>query len=65
MLAATPIDGGHYFVDMIAGLAIAALAIAAARQLSQAITRIPGPRTQHRRRRRCRDAPLTASHTRS
>jgi hypothetical protein len=35
MLAATPIDGGHYFIDLIAGIAIAALAIAAARWLSR------------------------------
>src|SRR5438477_606660 len=31
MLASTPIDGGHYFVDLIAGAAIAAASIAAAR----------------------------------
>jgi hypothetical protein len=31
MLAATPIDGGHYFIDLAAGLAVAVLAIAAAR----------------------------------
>ncbi len=35
MLASTPIDGGHYFIDIIAGLAIAALAIAAARLASR------------------------------
>jgi PAP2 superfamily len=34
MLASTPIDGGHYFIDLIAGVAIAVLAIAAARWLS-------------------------------
>jgi membrane-associated phospholipid phosphatase len=33
LIAATPIDGGHYFVDVLAGLAIAALAIGAARRL--------------------------------
>ena len=27
MLAATPIDGGHYFIDVFAGLAVAAAAI--------------------------------------
>ncbi len=37
MLAATPIIGGHYFVDLFAGLAIAALSIAAARQVGDAI----------------------------
>jgi hypothetical protein len=35
MLASTPIDGGHYFIDILAGLAIAALAIAAARLASR------------------------------
>jgi hypothetical protein len=34
MLASTPIDGGHYFIDLIAGVAIAVLAIAASRHLS-------------------------------
>jgi PAP2 superfamily len=33
MLASTPIDGGHYFVDLIAGLAIAVLAILVARKV--------------------------------
>jgi PAP2 superfamily protein len=31
MLASTPIDGGHYFIDLIAGVAVAVLAILAAR----------------------------------
>ncbi len=31
MLAATPIGGGHYFVDVFAGIGVAVLAIAAAR----------------------------------
>ncbi|MGT2485812.1 phosphatase PAP2 family protein [Methylobacterium oryzae CBMB20] len=35
LIAATPIDGGHYFVDVIAGLIIAALAICAARALGR------------------------------
>ncbi len=30
MIAATPIDGGHYFVDVIAGIAIAVVCVAAA-----------------------------------
>ena len=34
VVAATPIDGGHYFVDVFAGAVIAALAIAAARSLA-------------------------------
>lgn len=33
MIAATPIDGGHYFVDVLAGLAIAAASYAGARHL--------------------------------
>jgi hypothetical protein len=35
MLAATPIVGGHYFIDIVAGLAIAALAIVAARMINR------------------------------
>jgi len=31
MLAATPISGGHYFVDILAGILIAALAISLSR----------------------------------
>jgi hypothetical protein len=33
MLAATPIVGGHYFIDIVAGMAIAVVAIAAARRV--------------------------------
>ena len=36
MFAATPIEGGHYFIDIIAGVAVAVLAIVAARQVSAA-----------------------------
>ncbi len=39
MLAATPLNGGHYFIDIFAGLAIAAVAIAAARQIGRLIAR--------------------------
>jgi hypothetical protein len=39
MLASCPVDGAHYIVDLIAGIAIAALAIMAARWISLAITR--------------------------
>jgi uncharacterized membrane protein len=35
MLAATPINGGHYLVDVIAGIAIAVAAIVAARRIGQ------------------------------
>lgn len=38
MLASTPIDGGHYFIDLVAGLAVAVLAILAARAMSRRIT---------------------------
>lgn len=37
MLAATPVDGGHYFIDVIAGLAVAAAAIVAARWMSRRV----------------------------
>jgi membrane-associated phospholipid phosphatase len=37
MLASTPIDGGHYFIDLIAGVAVAVLAIVAARAVSRRI----------------------------
>ena len=35
MLMATPIDGGHYFVDVIAGIAVALLAIIAALRIGE------------------------------
>jgi len=37
MLAATPVDGGHYFIDLFAGIAIALLAIIAARRVGQLV----------------------------
>lgn len=37
MLAATPVDGGHYFIDVAAGVAVAAAAIAVARYVSRRI----------------------------
>lgn len=49
MLAATPLNGGHYFVDVFAGIAIAVLAIVAARRIGAMIARrqgllaLPGP----------------------
>jgi hypothetical protein len=39
MLLATPMAGGHYFVDVFAGMAVAVLAIAAATRLGAWITR--------------------------
>jgi len=38
MLVATPIGGGHYFVDVIAGIAVAVFAIAAATAIANRIT---------------------------
>jgi hypothetical protein len=40
MLAATPLNGGHYFVDVIAGVAIAVSAIVAARLVGRVIARL-------------------------
>jgi hypothetical protein len=39
MLAATPANGGHYFIDIFAGIAIAMLAIAAARAAGRMVAR--------------------------
>ena len=39
MLLATPMGGGHYFVDVFAGVAVAVLAIAAAKRLGAWLTR--------------------------
>jgi len=39
MLLATPMAGGHYFVDVFAGIGVAVLAIAAARWISERATR--------------------------
>jgi len=41
MLAATPIDGSHYFVDVLAGIGIAVLSLAAARALVTWLAVIP------------------------
>ena len=42
MLLATPIGGGHYFIDVFAGIGIAVLAIAAAKALGARLTRSAG-----------------------
>ena len=39
MLAATPLNGGHYFIDVIAGVTIAVVAIATARLVGRLIAR--------------------------
>jgi membrane-associated phospholipid phosphatase len=38
MLLATPMGGGHYFVDVFAGMAVAILAIVAALRISERLT---------------------------
>src|SRR5206468_5076868 len=35
MLASTPIVGGHYFIDLIAGMGVAGIAIVAARKIAK------------------------------
>ena len=37
MIAATPAVGGHYFVDVVAGLALAAASIAVAGRICRAV----------------------------
>jgi hypothetical protein len=41
MLAATPIDGSHYFIDVLAGVAVAMVALVAARALAARAERTP------------------------
>lgn len=43
MLLATPIAGGHYFVDVFAGMAVAVLGIVAARRIGEWLTGAPEP----------------------
>jgi hypothetical protein len=38
MLISTPVDGGHYFIDVFAGVAVAVVAIMAARQLGRRVS---------------------------
>jgi hypothetical protein len=65
MFAATPIDGGHYFIDLIAGVAVAVLAIMVARWASRWLARtmpdaaeaLPAPASS--------EVPVSAAHTRS
>ncbi len=45
MLAATPIDGSHYFIDVFAGIAIAIPALAAARAIAARAGSIRAPAT--------------------
>jgi hypothetical protein len=39
LLLATPIVGGHYFIDIFAGIAIAVVAIAASRRVGRIVAR--------------------------
>jgi membrane-associated phospholipid phosphatase len=39
MLASTPVDGAHYFIDVVAGIAVAILAVVAARWMSRLLDR--------------------------
>ena len=41
VLVSTPVDGGHYFTDLFAGIAVAALSLAAARALATPPQRAP------------------------
>jgi PAP2 superfamily len=45
MLIATPIDGSHYFVDVLAGVALAVLCLAAARAIAARAASGHAPRT--------------------
>ena len=49
MLLATPIGGGHYFVDVLAGVAVAVLAIAAAKALGARMTQGAATLSAHAR----------------
>jgi hypothetical protein len=42
MIAATPVDGGHYFIDIVAGLAIAAMSWIAAAAFVRRMLAAPG-----------------------
>lgn len=50
MLVATPLVGGHYFVDVIAGVAVAALTIQASKSLTAVVTASPQPVSTHLKR---------------
>jgi hypothetical protein len=39
MLLATPLGGGHYFIDVFAGIAVSAVAVAAARYIANVLNR--------------------------
>ena len=43
MIVATPIDGGHYFIDVPGGIVVAVLCLAAARAVAARAGRAPSP----------------------
>jgi hypothetical protein len=47
MIASCPVDGAHYFIDLAAGIAVAVLAIAAARQVSRWVAARVGEEAAH------------------
>jgi PAP2 superfamily len=49
MIAATPVGGGHYLVDVIAGVAVAALSIFVSRRVSRAVAMEGEPVPQQQR----------------
>jgi membrane-associated phospholipid phosphatase len=65
MLAATPIDGGHYFIDLIAGIVAAVLAIMAAKWASRRLARNVSDTAEAMPMPASPDVPVSAAHTRS
>ncbi|MGY8666632.1 phosphatase PAP2 family protein [Bradyrhizobium sp. UFLA05-109] len=47
MVVSTPVNGGHYFVDILAGMAVAALSIAAVKGIGALIARSRTLRMEH------------------
>ena len=43
MIMSTPIDGGHYFIDVFAGIAIAVICLIVARRVTEAARRNAQP----------------------
>jgi hypothetical protein len=64
MLAATPIDGSHYFIDVLAGIAVAALSLVTSYAVSRRTTAYSSPegrKTLHPRTRGQRGLNLCAT----
>ena len=64
MFAATPVDGGHYFIDLFAGVVVAVLAIMAARWASRRLAST-APDAAQAASAIGADLPVSAAHTRS